>query len=286
MMMMTMIVASGARGRECHRTGSDPASWPDACRDCGGPGPFTLPPPPPAQGPAAMHRPAALALSSALALAALLAAPTAAVHADDPAATPAARALFDGKSLDGWQATMFRNAGEVSVVDGVIALAKSQGGRMTGITCTRPDLPRVDYELVYEARRLDGKDFFAAATFPVGSMYVTLVNGGWGGTVTGLSSIDGADASENTTTKYVEYTNGTWYKFRIRVTAQAIRVLVDEKLVIDVDITDRQLGTRVEVRPNQPLGFATWASAAEIRKVELRPLTAAEVAAQKPKDLP
>ncbi len=225
-------------------------------------------------------------LLTALALLALAAGPGAA-GADDPKpAAPGVRALFDGKSLDGWQATMFRNAGAVSVKDGVLALAKSEGGRMTGVTSTRADLPKVDYELIYEARRLDGKDFFAAATFPVGPMFVTLVNGGWGGTVTGLSSIDGADASENSTTKYVEYTNGTWYRFRIRVTADAIRVWVDEKPIIDADIADRLLATRVEVRPNQPLGFATWASASEIRKVDIRPLTPAEVAEQKPKDQP
>ena len=39
------------------------------------------------------------------------------------------------------------------------------------------------------------------------------------------------------------------------------------------------MSTRIEVRPNQPLGFATWRSAGAIRKVEVRKLTADEVAA-------
>jgi hypothetical protein len=149
---------------------------------------------------------------------------------------------------------------------------------MTGVTSTRQDLPRTDYELIYEARRLAGIDFFAAATFPVGTSYVTLVNGGWGGNITGLSSLDGADASENETGTSVTFRNGTWYRFRVRVTDAVIRCWVDDKKVIDVAIRDRLLGTRIETRANQPLGFATWETSGVVRKVEMRRLTPAEVA--------
>src|SRR5437764_12492650 len=98
-----------------------------------------------------------------------------------------------------------------------------RGGSMTGITSTRKDLPSTNYELTYEARRLGGSDFFAAATFPVGKSYITLVNGGWGGHVTGLSSLGGADASENDTGTSFTYRDKTWYKFRVRVTDAVIR---------------------------------------------------------------
>ena len=97
------------------------------------------------------------------------------------------------------------------------------GRSMTGITCTRPNLPTTNYEFSYEAMRIDGRDFFAAATFPVGKSFITLVNGGWGGNVTGLSSLDGMDASENETTQSFRYQNKTWYHFRIRVTGKMIR---------------------------------------------------------------
>src|SRR5260370_23265266 len=105
--------------------------------------------------------------------------------------------------------------------------------------------------------RSSGGDFFAAATFPVGPSYITFVNGGWGGTITGLSSLNGADASENETSQFFEYKNKTWYRFRVRVTDRVIR-WIDDKQVVDVDYKDQQAGTRIETRANQPLGFATY----------------------------
>ncbi|MDR3632642.1 MAG: DUF1080 domain-containing protein [Isosphaeraceae bacterium] len=189
---------------------------------------------------------------------------------------PAALVLFDGKGLEGWKKTDFANPGDVKVEDGAIVL--STGRAMTGITSTRADLPRKDYELNYEAQRLSGRDFFAAATFPVGDSYLTFVNGGWGGSVTGLSSLDGADASENETSRFVKYEDKTWYKFRVRVTGTTVRCWVDDKEVAAVNYQDRKVGTRIESRSCQPLGFATWDTGGALRKIEVRRLTPAEVA--------
>jgi hypothetical protein len=187
------------------------------------------------------------------------------------------RALFDGKTLDGWKDAGFNKGPAPKVEDGTIVLPT--GSPIVGITSTRKDLPTTNYELSYEAMRTDGQDFFAAATFPVGKSFITLVNGGWRGTVTGLSNLNGADASENETTKYVKYENGTWYRFRVRVTDKAIRGWVDDKPVFAVELDGREVGTRIEVRATQPLGFSAWRSAGAIRKVEVRNLTADEVAA-------
>jgi hypothetical protein len=213
----------------------------------------------------------------AYALAALGLLVTSTPAADD---APKPLVLFDGKSLDGWKTTAFARPGEIVVEDGAIVL--KTGKPMTGVTCTRQDLPRTNYELSYEARRLSGRDFFAAATFPVGKDHLTLVNGGWGGSVTGLSSLNGADASENETGTSFDYKNKTWYKFRIRVTDRVVRCWVGDEQVVDCDHEDRQKSTRIESRPCQPLGFATWETSGEVRKVEIRPLTPAEVAATKP----
>lgn len=185
--------------------------------------------------------------------------------------------LFDGKSLDGWKKTDFAGAGEVKVEEGAIILAT--GRPMTGITSTRQDLPQSNYELSYEAQRLSGVDFFAAATFPVGKSYITLVNGGWGGSVTGLSSLDGSDASENETSTFFKYQDKTWYRFRIRVTDEVIRCWIDDKEVVAVNYQDRHVGTRIETRANQPLGFATWETSGALRQIEIRRLTPAEIAA-------
>ncbi|GAC1463138.1 MAG: hypothetical protein NVSMB9_00230 [Isosphaeraceae bacterium] len=184
--------------------------------------------------------------------------------------------LFDGKSLDGWKQTDFFHAGKVYVEDGTIVMPV--GGPMSGITCTRKDLPLSNYQFTYEALRRKGNDFFAAATFPVGKSFVTLVNGGWGGSITGLSSLNGADASENETSRFVKYQDRVWYRFKVRVTDQVIRCWVDDKEVVAVNHEGRQVGTRIESRANQPLGFATWNTSGALRKVELRALSDAEIA--------
>jgi hypothetical protein len=183
--------------------------------------------------------------------------------------------LFDGKTLDGWK-TSFDQGGENRVEDGILVM--KTGKPMSGVTSTRKDLLTTNYELSYEAIRRKGSDFFAAATFPVGMSFITLVNGGWGGNITGLSSLDGSDASENETGTYVKYKNDTWYRFRVRVTGQAICAWIDDKKVVAVNYKERRVDTRLETDANHPLGFATWESEGAVRKVTMRALSPDEVA--------
>ncbi len=181
--------------------------------------------------------------------------------------------LFDGKGLEGWKKADFYKPGEVEVEDGAIVLkASSISGGMTGVTTTRDDLPRINYELSFEAQRVEGRDFFAAATFPVGDAYLTLINGGWGGTVTGLSSLEGIDASENETGQFFEYENQKWYQFRVQVSDETVRCWINNEKIIDLEHQDRHLGTRLEVRDNEPLGFATWETTGALRNIKVRPL--------------
>ena len=201
----------------------------------------------------------------------LLATMAAAPLRDDPKKL----VLFDGKTLDGWKVADFYKPGEVKVEDGAIVMLA--GPRMSGVTSTRMDIPKVNYELTYEAKKIEGKDFFAAATFPVKDSHITLVNGGWGGFVTGLSSLGGADASENETTESIKYELKTWYKFRVQVTDKVIRYWIDDKPIKAVDYTGRKVGTRTETNANKPLGFATYETTGAVRKIEIRALTQAEI---------
>ena len=208
-------------------------------------------------------------------LATALAGPGLVAAGDDPARPPAAVELFDGRTLDGWKPAGGTGAGSVGVKDGAIALGA--GNPITAVTSTRASLPTKDYVLTFEARRTAGNDFFAAATFPVRDSFVTLVGGGWGGSVTGLSMIDGASASENVTNHFVKYQNGTWYAFEVAVTGRAIRCRVDGADVFAFDAEDAQITTRLEMRSQRPLGFASYRSAGEVRNVRIRPLAPAEV---------
>ena len=183
--------------------------------------------------------------------------------------------LFDGKSLDGWQITDFGGQGEVHVQDGSLIL--EMGGSMTGITYQR-EFPKFDFELRLEAMRLDGYDFFCGVTFPVNDSYCSFIVGGWGGGVVGLSSLDGMDASENETTQYIQFENEKWYQFRVRVTRTRIQTWIDNELIVDEDISQRQVSTRIEVDLNKPFGFATWETKGALRRIQLRRLDPNETA--------
>lgn len=195
--------------------------------------------------------------------------PAAGARAQEPAAEW--QPLFDGKTLANWRPTKFRGEGEVKVADGRIVLQAGPGD-LTGITWDGPALPSTSYELALQALRVDGNDFFAGVTFPVGGSFCSLILGGWGGTVVGLSSINGRDASENETTQSIVFEQGRWYDVRIRVTPAKIQAWLDGRRIIDADITGKQISTRIEVDLSQPLGIAAWRTTGAVRAIRLRRL--------------
>ena len=188
---------------------------------------------------------------------------------------PQAIAIFDGKTLSGWKATNFGGEAEVSVKDGAILLPV--GNDMTGITWKDASvIPRTGYILELEAQRVDGSDFFCGLTFPVGKDPCSLILGGWGGGVCGLSSINGFDASENETTVYREFENKKWYRVRLQVCNDRIQVWLDKKNIVDQPRKDRMFSIRLECELSLPLGFATWRTSGALRKLKLRRMTAEE----------
>lgn len=186
-----------------------------------------------------------------------------------PGASAREVSLFDGRSLGLWKVSDFSRSGAVKVADGAIRM--ETGNNMTGITWTGP-VATMSYEITLEAMRVEGSDFFCALTFPVGENPCTLVLGGWGGSVCGLSSLDGYDASENATTQVVEFDNGRWYHVRLRVVPGRIQAWLDAEPLVDVDTTDRRLGIRIEVEASRPLGIATWRTTGAVRSIHLRTL--------------
>jgi len=187
---------------------------------------------------------------------------------------PIWKPLFDGKSLAGWKATNFGGEGEVSIEKGAVVM--EHGNDMTGITYARKDFPRSNYEVALEAKKIKGNDFFSTTTFPVGDKYCSLVVGGWGGTVVGLSSINFRDAVENETTTIREFKHDQWYCIRIRVTKNRIRAWIDDKKVVDLETKDKRLSIRAECDPCRPFGIATWRTTGAVRDVRVRLLAAAE----------
>jgi hypothetical protein len=177
------------------------------------------------------------------------------------------RPMFDGKSLNGWKETPFSGHGAVRVENGAIVLGT---GYMTGVNWTGK-LPTSNYEIRLEASRIQGSDFFAGITFPVGDSFCTWINGGWGGQVVGLSSLNEMDASENQTSFTMEFEKGRWYALRLRVTDRNISAWIDEEQVIGVELGEWTIGLRFgEIELSKPFGIASYETTAGLRKIEYR----------------
>lgn len=177
--------------------------------------------------------------------------------------------LFDGQTLGRWKSTDFGGQGDVYVMDGAIYM--EMGSYMTGITWAGP-VERMNYEITLDAMRVQGNDFFCGLTFPVGENPCTLILGGWGGGLCGLSNIDYYDASENETTRFQRFENGKWYHVRLRVVPNRIQAWLDDEDLVDIDITGRKIDIRAEVDLSQPLGVATWVTTGAVRNIRLKKL--------------
>lgn len=177
--------------------------------------------------------------------------------------------MFDGQSLGKWKPTAFEGHSEVRIENGQLMLPV--GHDMTGVTYTG-ELPHLDYEVSLEAMRVEGHDFFCGLTFPVEKEPCSLILGGWGGSVVGLSNVDGFDASENVTTRTMEFDNNHWYRVRLRVTKAKIEAWVDSEKIVDLDRTDKKFSIRMEVEESQPFGIATWRTGGALRDIRIRRL--------------
>ena len=190
--------------------------------------------------------------------------------------TPARWTLLDEPKASRWQQAGIPDEGMISVENGEITVGV--GLPMTGCkyaAWTEEGLPGTNYSISYEAMRVEGDDIFGMCTFPVSSheAHATFVIGGWGGTLTGISSIDFKDASENSTRAEQRFENGIWHRVLIEVRPDDLRAWVNDRLVVNLSIKGRS----VTLRPGfidhcLPFGFATWNTVGKVRKVMVETL--------------
>jgi sugar phosphate isomerase/epimerase len=179
--------------------------------------------------------------------------------------------LFDGKTLKGWKTTDFGARGEVAVKDGSIVLG--QGDPLTGITIDGQPPAKIGYEIALEAMRMEGDDFFCALTAPYGDSHFTLVLGGWGGSLIGISSIDEQDASENETTQFKKFERNRWYRIRLRVEKGAIHAWIDDEEFVKLKVDGRKISMRLgEIESSMPLGIASFQTRAALKEIRVRKL--------------
>ena len=168
--------------------------------------------------------------------------------------------LFDGKELGKWEIVDkydFKTHGKVAAEGGCLVL--------------RPGKPRPAFVGPPTSRRWTtscagsqtrrGTYFFCGLTFPVGDKALTLIMGGWGGWLVGLSCLDGLYAADNETGTTIQFENDRWYRVLIRVTKPKITVWIDDKETITLEPAGRKLSVSWEMEPCQPLGVATWYTA-------------------------
>ncbi len=201
---------------------------------------------------------------------------------DKAAAKPAAtkwKPLFDGKTLKNWKSSQFGGEGEIAVKDGAIIM--QQGSEMTGIFWDgdAAAIPKMNYEISLQAKRIDGGDFFCGLTFPVKDDPCSFIVGGWGGGVVGISSLDGQDAANNETARYESFDKNRWYKIRLRVTENGLMAWIDDVQVVGVETKGRKISIRPEVELSRPLGISCYSTVAGLKDIQVRDLTPEEARA-------
>ena len=179
--------------------------------------------------------------------------------------------LMDGKTLSGWEIMRYGGEGEPYVKNGILTLPMAVSGTSTGVEWIGNPLPVNNYAIYYEARRIEGNDIFGGLTFPYGETFATLIIGGWGGIVSGLSSIDGYDASENETTKHVYFKDNQWYPVQLRVTTDSIHAVVDTVKVVELATAGKRIHLRGGTNATS-FTLTSYRSTGEIRNLRIKRL--------------
>lgn len=175
--------------------------------------------------------------------------------------------IFNGKTLDGWRLDEFNLPGAIKVKDK--SLLFREGSPYTALSWTGK-FPTDNYEFEVSAMRLSGGDIFCGILFPIDTTYVSMVLGGWGNSVVGLSSIDYLDASSNETTLLRSFANNQWYHVRLRVTREKIQAWIDDKEVINLRRRSRMISPYPGLELLAPFGIFTWQTGAAMRDLQIR----------------
>lgn len=173
--------------------------------------------------------------------------------------------LLDG-GMDRWQPINFGGEGDVYFKDDELNL--DYGNPLTGIKYKGDPTSLFgeglsNYVITLQAQRVEGVDMFLGLTFPVGTQgHVSLVLGGWAGAITGLSNLDGLNASENPTTQYHAFEEKRWYDIKVQVTDEKIQCWLEDRVLVDIKRSDyKQYTTHGAVVDTKPFGmfsYDTW----------------------------
>ncbi len=190
--------------------------------------------------------------------------------------TGTATVLFDGSDFEGWRAIRHFDVppsdgtgigGQVFMEDGWLVLGP--GNPMSGAAWTSA-VPRIDYEITFEAKRLDGRGDFCLA-FPVYSSTCLLQAGAWDMELLGIDVLDGRHPPDNETGQAFYLEQGTPYRFCLRVTDNSLAVRVNGRTWIDFSIAGHRFSLDRKWRKMDAVGIgAAWGTSAAFRNIKLR----------------
>lgn len=168
-----------------------------------------------------------------------------------------------------WEVVSFGGEGEVEWDES--GLVMRFGSPLTAVRWTGEPLP-ARFEIEVLAARVDGSDFFCGLNLPIGSDAATVVLGGWGGALCGLSCIDGMDASMNPTRSFENFERGQTYRLRVRVDDEFVIATIDGEELFTHALGEGALALRTEVMPVGPLGISCFQTTARVESVRWRPV--------------
>jgi hypothetical protein len=180
------------------------------------------------------------------------------------------QSLFDGKTLRGWE-LVEQFGSKASVREGALILEGTPSWNAISWT---DDVPSEEYEIEYEAMRIEGREDFGTLAFPIsGATQCMLQIGAWGGQVVGLSAFDRADCRSNTTARRMPFENNRWYRIRLRVSRERVQAWIGPDKLVDVPRAGHEFAPPSDrLRAIKPFGFCSRATIAALRNIRLRRL--------------
>ena len=177
---------------------------------------------------------------------------------------------FNGSDLEGWKVhtkSEFETYGNASVTNGAISF--QAGGPYTAISLLGA-FPTDNYELELNFKRTTGQDILCGMLLPVGTNHVSMVMGGWGNWVVGLSCIDNMVASDNETSFNMSFDNDRWYHVRVQVTPEKFEAWIDKKQVTNLERKGRKITPYPGLEVLAPFGLFTWDTSSMMKDIRYR----------------